>query len=108
MNTEIIIVLVILFLAANFAVAAFGQEQGNSSDIQMLEKVLQYCRFVHDYGMNNGKEDIQRDLVDTGKISEGKLLLIPKSCDDAKDTKQDMENLKNSLSDAGVLGQMDK
>jgi hypothetical protein len=58
-------------------------------------------------GNGNGKEDLQRDLVDTGKISEGKLLLIPKSCDDAKDTKQDMENLKNTLNDAFTLDKMD-
>jgi hypothetical protein len=46
--------------------------------MEMLGKVLQYCRFV-DRGMNDEKEDIKGDLVDTGIINgTGKLLGSPK------------------------------
>jgi len=76
--------------------------------MEMLEKVLQYCRFV-DRGMNDGKEDIKGDLVDTGIINgTGKLLEVPKDCDDAKDVKQDIENFKDMLNDAFTLNKMDK
>jgi predicted negative regulator of RcsB-dependent stress response len=102
MNSKIIIVLVILSLGPYFSVAAYGQHD------EMLDQVLQYCRFVHDYDMNDGKEDIKGDLVDTRKLNESALLKVPKTCSEAKDTQQDMENLKNSVSDAFKLDQMDK
>jgi hypothetical protein len=85
----------ILFLAPYFSVATFGQEESSSgTGDKMLDEILQYCRFIH-YGMNNGKEDIKGDLLDTGNITISPFLKVPKTCDEAKDAKQDMENFKN-------------
>ena len=92
---------------------AYGQHGQISPDVNLsdpnslspVDEVLQYCRFVNDYGANDGKEDITGDLVDTGKVG---TMYRDWTCEDAKAFDERMERLANSFEDLGALSEMEK
>jgi hypothetical protein len=73
--------------------------------VSPIDEVLQYCRFVNEYGANGGKEDITGDLVDTGKAG---TMYKGWTCDDAKEFKERMDRVTDRLNDLNALSEMDK
>ena len=110
MRSEVFVgsLFVLVISLLSIGASAFAQEGNNSTDTPILEKILQYCRFVHDYGMNDGKEDIQSDLIDTGKIPTNEYFELPKTCHDAKELDQRMDKVVDDLNDLKALSEMEK
>jgi len=112
LDAKIIIlsVLGILFLAGNFGIFAFGQipSDVNLTDpnaISPVDEVVQYCILVNEYGMNDGKEDIKGDLVETGKVG---TMYRDMTCEDVKELDERMERMTNTLNDLKALNDMEK
>jgi tetrahydromethanopterin S-methyltransferase subunit B len=55
--------------------------------------------------MNDGKEDIKGDLVETGKVA---TMYKDMTCEDVKELDERMERITNAFKDLETLGEMDK
>jgi hypothetical protein len=89
---------------------AYGQisPDVNLSDpnsLSPVDEVLQYCRLVNEYGMNDSKEDITGDLVETGKVG---TMYRDWTCEDAKEFDERMEGIGNAFKDLEALSEMEK
>lgn len=60
---------------------------------------------VNEHGMNDGKEDIKGDLVETGKVG---TMYKDMTCEDVKELDERMERITNAFKDLETLGEMDK
>jgi hypothetical protein len=70
-----------------------------------VDEVVQYCRLVNEYGMNDGKEDIKGDLVDTGKVG---TMYRDMTCEDVKELDERLDRMTDTVNDLNALGEMDK
>ncbi|CAN5549941.1 hypothetical protein BH18THE1_BH18THE1_02930 [soil metagenome] len=83
----------------------FVEDELGSPSRDTIKQLLQYCRFVNDYGANDGKEDITGDLVNTGNISE---IYRGWDCNDVKKWDKKIEDFRNNLDDIFALDKMQK